>query len=420
MSYRDEENSNVDCLDPWHGHQLPDFVGVQNEEWDSFRLSEAIDLLSSLSLVTKDIEDGVTFLSMHPLTHAWAKERQEDTVKLRQVWVSVGWLITLSQHDPRIWQQYEKELRPHLHAYLDLIVWDEVHTSQSLMIIHILCRCGWLLDQMRDNSRLNKMMAILFKELKLELQTLDLYSSQLHALHAANLLRMGEVRLAIEVFEQVVRVRGEKLAEDHPARLSSQHALAAAYRYNNQVDKAVELLKQVVKIQEEKLAEDHPNQLESQHTLAVAYLSNRQVDKAIEILEHVVKIREEKLAGDHPDRLASQHELAIAYRSNSQVDKAVELLEQVVKIREEKLAEDYPDRLASQYWLAVAYRDSKQVDKAIGLLEHVVKVQEEKLVEDHPDLLASQHELALAYRTNSQVDKAVELLEHVVRTIRID
>src|SRR6266480_3266558 len=99
-------------------------------------------------------------------------------------------------------------------------------------------------------------------------------------------------------------------------RLASQHALAGAYRANGQVKEAVSLLEQVVKIREQTLAEDHPDRLASQHALAIAYGANGQVKEAVSLLEQVVKIREQTLAEDHPDRLASQHALAIAYGAN--------------------------------------------------------------------------------------------------------
>ncbi len=74
------------------------------------------------------------------------------------------------------------------------------------------------------------------------------------------------------------------------------------------------------------LAEDHPDRLASQHALAIAYKANGQVKEAVGLLKQVVAIREGMLAKDHPDRLASQHALAIAYKANGQVKEAVELL----------------------------------------------------------------------------------------------
>jgi hypothetical protein len=44
--------------------------------------------------------------------------------------------------------------------------------------------------------------------------------------------------------------------------------LAMAYQANRQVREAISLLEQVVKIREQTQAEDHPSQLNSQHVLA--------------------------------------------------------------------------------------------------------------------------------------------------------
>ena len=78
---------------------------------------------------------------------------------------------------------------------------------------------------------------------------------------------------------------------------------------------ALELLKHVVAVRERMLAEEHPHRLVSQHALAGAYRADGQVKKAVELLEHVVAVRERMLAEEHPHRLVSQQELAGWQRS---------------------------------------------------------------------------------------------------------
>jgi tetratricopeptide (TPR) repeat protein len=224
----------------------------------------------------------------------------------------------------------------------------------------------------------------------------------------------GQVQKAVELLEHIVGIEEKVLAEDHPDRLASQHELATAYQADGQVQKAVELLEYVVTVCEKVLAEEHPSRLASQHALATAYEADGQAQKAVELLEHIVGIEEKALAEEHPSRLASQHALAIAYQADGQVQKAVELLEHIVGIREKVLAEEHPDRLASQHALATAYEADGQVQKAVELLEHIVGMQKKVLAEDHPDRLASQHALAIAYQADGQVQKAVELQEYVV------
>jgi tetratricopeptide (TPR) repeat protein len=405
---------DTDRLTPWHASRLPSFIQIDIDIWDSFRLIEAIHLLKSFSLVSTDTYNGFLSVSMHPLIHAWARDRLDPTEQ-HGSWVTTGCLVVVSSDDHVLWRKHGRQLQPHLQA---LVSWEmsRMFTSEPpVMITCILVKCGWLLYNLRDDAKLFVLMNNLLTYLSLNRLTVDERWLPVYDLTARNLVNYGKVREAVSLLEQVVKIREQTLAEDHPDRLTSQHELAGAYRANGQVKEAVSLLEQVVKIQEQTLAEDHPSRLASQHALAIAYRANGQVKEAVSLLEQVVKIREQTLAEDHPSRLASQHGLAGAYEANGQVKEAVSLLEQVVKIQEQTLAEDHPDRLTSQHELARAYKANGQVKEAVSLLEQVVKIREQTLAEDHPDRLASQHELARAYRANRQVKEAVSLLEQVVK-----
>jgi tetratricopeptide (TPR) repeat protein len=406
-----------DCIDSpslWHVKQLISPVEVDADEWDSFRLTEAIHLLTSLSLITANNKDGQTSISMHPLTHAWTKDRQERRAQ-DQSWIATGSMIALSGSNDILWQNYERQLKPHLQAYLDREMSEMFGCGPQLMVVRIVLRCGWLLYQMRDDSRLFSLMNGLFSKLSLNSGTACKEWVSLYDLAGRNLYDYGRVKEAVSLLEEVVKIQEQTLAAEHPHRLASQHELAAAYQANGQVKEAVSLLEEVVKIEEQILAAEHPHRLASQHELARAYLANGQVKEAVSLLEEVVKIREQTLAAEHPDRLASQHELARAYLANGQVKEAVSLLEEVVKIREQTLAAEHPDRLASQHELARAYLANGQVKEAVSLSENVVKIREQTLAAEHPDRLASQHALAIAYRANGQVKEAVSLLEEVVK-----
>ncbi|KAG9228202.1 hypothetical protein BJ875DRAFT_335612, partial [Amylocarpus encephaloides] len=51
---------------------------------------------------------------------------------------------------------------------------------------------------------------------------------------ARSLYNLGRDKEAVELLEQVVKIRGTMLAADHPDRLASQHVLAGAYQANGQ------------------------------------------------------------------------------------------------------------------------------------------------------------------------------------------
>jgi tetratricopeptide (TPR) repeat protein len=60
----------------------------------------------------------------------------------------------------------------------------------------------------------------------------------------------------------------------------------------------------------ERLDEDDPDLLLSQHTLAIAYEAGGQVQKAVELLEHVIAVQARSFRDDHPSRLVSLGALA--------------------------------------------------------------------------------------------------------------
>jgi hypothetical protein len=94
----------------------------------------------------------------------------------------------------------------------------------------------------------------------------------------------------------------QTLAEDHPSRVASQHALANTYRSNGQVKEAIQLLKEVVRIEVQTLAEDRPSRVASQHSLAIVFWDLGQHASALDLMRHVVKIRRRVQDDDHPDR----------------------------------------------------------------------------------------------------------------------
>jgi tetratricopeptide (TPR) repeat protein len=361
-----EETSAIDDMSRSHALQLPGLLIEESDEWDPFRLTEASSKLISLSLAMRHDINGSMGLSMHPLTHAWAKDRQ-DLEQQDTAWIATGCILGLSQSNSIMWQTQERRLLPHLQSYLNIKIGRILLFESKAIVIPILLQCGWALLAMRQDSRLSHLLEDIFAELRknpkepLE-ELLPLYSLQ-----ARSLSNIGEINMAVALLEQIVEIKGRILAETHPDRLSSQHSLAIAYKANGQVKEARALLEQVVEIKGRILVETHPHRLASQHALASAYEANGQVKEAIALLEYVMEIRGRILAETHPDRLASQHELARAYHANGQAKEAIALLEYVVEIKGRILAKTHPSRLVSQHALAIAYEANGQVKEAMAL-----------------------------------------------------
>ncbi|KIW70533.1 hypothetical protein, variant [Phialophora macrospora] len=408
------ESGDENDLQPtaWHLSRLPSLMQASGDAWESFRLVEAVNALRAFALVSTNTDNGHIIVSMHPLVHTWARDRQDERQQ-HESWIAMGCVVAVSGTEEEMWRVHARQLQPHLQAATSWEMGCAFRTEPRDAVAYILIQCGELLRRMRDDNTLFLLLGRLCTHLGLHRTTVNPGWIELYDLIGENLLDYGKVREAVQVLEEVVRIREQTLAEDHPHRLVSQHVLARAYEANGQIKEAVKILEEVVRIREQTQAKDHPDRLSSQHVLARVYEANGQIKEAVKILEEVVRIREQTQAKDHPHRLSSKHELAGVYRANGQVKEAVELLEEVVRI-EQALAEDHPDRLASRHSLAAVYEANGQVKEAVELLEEVVRIRQ-ALAEDHPERLASRHSLAAVYKANRQVKEAVELLEEVVR-----
>ena len=385
MSLKNDNDRDLINLAPWHVTRLPPLISVRSSEWNSFRLVEAINLLKSFSLVSIDRDHTASLsVSMHPLVHAWATDRL-NAKEQHESWVIAGSLVALFRTGSVLWQKYQRQLQPHVHALTSRETSQMFSMQPSVMIVRILMCLGLQLYKLRDDIKLFNLMDGLLSHLGLDRITVDPKWLELYDLRARNLKDYGRSEEAVTLMNQVVKIKALMLTEDDKSLLDSQHVLAMAYQANGQVQEAVTVMEHVVKIHEQTLAEDHDSRLASQHVLARAYQANGQVQKAVTIMEHVVEVNKHSLAEDHPFLLASQHVLAMAYQANGQVQEAVTLLEHVVKINEQTLAEENPHRLESQNQLAIAYRANGQAQEAVTLMKHVFKIREQTLIDHHQD-----------------------------------
>jgi hypothetical protein len=161
-----DEMDEIHALRKWHVSQLPDFIDGQADEWDDCRLTEASALLVSLSLVTRHRSDGLDGLLMHPLAHAWAKDRLESEQQ-QAAWAGVGCILALSQGESETWQIYEAQLRPHLQSFLSPSVEAMFSFGPPGTMLPILLECGWALNTMREDSRLEVLLKGIYKILQI-------------------------------------------------------------------------------------------------------------------------------------------------------------------------------------------------------------------------------------------------------------
>ena len=223
--HTNDTETSMETLCQWHTSQLPDFMVVEGSEWDSYRLVEASSLLASLSLIARHSSAGLPGLSMHPLAHAWAKDRQEVDQQ-SQAWVAAGCILALSTSNSHMWQRQERHLRPHMQSYLNIKVKAAFSLGSVAMLISIFLKCGQTLVQMRDDSRLSHLLKDIFTQLEIDSTKPLKEYLPIYDLYARSLMNLGHHTKAVELLEHVVKIKGTVLAKDHPSRIISEQMLA--------------------------------------------------------------------------------------------------------------------------------------------------------------------------------------------------
>jgi hypothetical protein len=87
-------------------------------------------------------------------------------------------------------------------------------SEPAIKITRILMNCGWLLYDMRDDAKLFDLMHSLLTHLGLDWQTVDMKWLEVYELTAWNFINYGQVKKAVSLLEQVVKIREQTLAID--------------------------------------------------------------------------------------------------------------------------------------------------------------------------------------------------------------
>ncbi|KAL9011600.1 MAG: hypothetical protein Q9173_003561, partial [Seirophora scorigena] len=204
---------DLDRLTQWHISHLPPLLQASTDVWDPFRLVEAISLLKKFSLVSTDTYKGFLSVSMHPLTNAWARDRLDRTAQIN-AWLATGCLVAISFQDKTLWNNHGRQLQPHLEALMSWDVGDVFASQPRPESTSVLMNCGWLLNEMRMDSKLLDFMSNLRTYLTLNEVIVDPGWLGVYDLFARNLSNCGQIREAVQMQRQIVQIKEQTLPED--------------------------------------------------------------------------------------------------------------------------------------------------------------------------------------------------------------
>ena len=410
----DPDNVQVHPLSPHHSTRLPEYLQQTSaKDTDRLRFRQAVRVLESFSLVTLTEIDGSLSLSLHPLVHAWAKERQTLTTQIR-AWQSTATILALSCEGAWGYRPIFSTLQSHVGACTGQDIKKYTYGLSDVEVVQLLLQLAYVLYRMNDYDPVKKFMtrAILILRDKGS-QNRTLLKNLLFVM-ARVLNRPEDAEEAIIIFTKLVWFESQGRAEDDRSVLRCQCELAGAYVLNKQFDEAKAIYERIIELEENTADERDDDDLrDAYYGLATAYYEAGDNTRALGLFKHVVYEMMNELPEDHPDQLAAQRRLAKSLNDEGHVEEAIQLYEHILSIRGNTYKESSPAGRLLVNDLFQCYFSTQQWSVAVVFLEHVVKFREANLDEYDQDRLFAQYNLGLAYRADDQVEKAVPLIEHV-------
>lgn len=335
-------------LSEWsRAHQLRMLYEMNPDDWDPYPVREAITLLSSFSLIS--IDEVNNRLSMHPLVHAWARDRMDPIERTKNWTVAASTLaISISMEFQTFNYRLRRILLPHVDSLLE--------------------SCSDTLFSVNDP----------------ELEMVHI-AERFELVYQLN----GRYHDALKLDEEIVQVRKKKQGEDHPDYLHSTARLASMYYELDRTEESSVLCEQFYKASKKDFGEEHHRTLVSMNNLAACYDKLDRKQEALHLREKVFETFKKQLGEIHPVTLQSMSNLAISHHDLGHKQKALYLREKNVEMTTGALGEMHPHTLRSISDLALSYHNLGQKQKALEFGADAYGMHKNILDDMHPDTLLS-------------------------------
>ncbi|RYP24299.1 hypothetical protein DL767_008631 [Monosporascus sp. MG133] len=223
---------------------------------------------------------------------------------------------------------------------------------------------------------------------------------------ADSLWRTGHRKEALDMSQEVLRRREEKLTKNDPKLLRTRRKVAEYLHGSNQRRQALQLRESVFADAEARVSQsdmEYLDTLASESALADSYQWDGQLIKSLELREDVYQGRSKILGAEHPDTLLAYDRLLGAksclVRTTEAQEEICQQREQLVSAWRRMFGDDHPYTLEARVNLGHSYSAIRRWDKALEEQKGVLgirkrRVREQNLPNNEPDYLSSMGNVA--------------------------
>lgn len=410
---------------------LPRFLRQDLETLNPYRVRRALHELYSLSLISYDGKDAS--FSLHPLVHAWARDRLDQREKALWSQIALNTLtesVLLPPDDAgEIHAEFRKDLLPHVDACLAACpirisdyhsLWGKIELSYAKFFQQTLLfiirdqalnagKCGYIYA---ERGRFVEATVFLSMVKDALVETLGYENERTMAAMlglAATYWGLGRLEEAIILQKRVVEARSKAFGPEHRETLLAMDQLGRSYWLHGQYHEALNLQQLTTDRMKAVLGSDDDDTLTALDNLGVTLGSWHRFQESVEIHQQVLLSREKRLGATDLETLSTMHNLAMALLDLKRLDEARGIMQKVYGERKLKLGKEHPWTLWALCALAKIHIELGLLQEAEQMLVDGIAAGKRTLSENHLGVLMGCGELAKVYARQGRFDEAEKL-----------
>ena len=348
----------------WKSNILSMIRDYQPLSWDSFVFNEAVQLLSSYSLI--HVSGSKTRISLHPLVHSWIRDSLNDEAHLRWWNITIS-TLALAVDYASVHQQ--RRLKAHLRHCIGTREINDLHRDDEFASNRVEITC-WIIEAYSCHPWKDGL-ALSERAFAYSRRTLgdECYSAcELSYRRALILLNLLQYQNASDLLQGQLDVTIRAAGPGDRLTLRIMNALAWAYSRLGRKQEALELAEKSLAICKKSLDENDAVYLEAMEHVASEYRELGRYEESIALQKKALAKWQEISYEEDWDALQSGFLLACAYSDSGKHQAALDTFQSNMEKYSKVQGEDHPNTLHLMANTAVEYGYIGQPEKGIPLI----------------------------------------------------
>ncbi|KAG8631480.1 hypothetical protein KVT40_000620 [Elsinoe batatas] len=395
-------------------------IGVKSTRKDSkaelpsSRVVGALSLLTSLALVTRSVVDNSVMVSMHPLVHAWARDRQ-NSKQIEKSWTQALCTMPFSSFATQFWTVQGLYLQPHLLAILDRDMKEMFAGRPRYATARLLSNLTSALLLLTMDAKCLDFLDKMFVYLGLKVRKPDLEHWAAYNNYSIALGHKGDDDTAVYILQKLYDgLRPGTFSKGQTQNtLQIACSLSTVYNATARPENTISLLEPLMSSLQNLPSHDIVR-MHAETCLGEAYGQTGKTQEAAAMLKRAAQMQLEAL-GEAADLYGDTQRLLAFYMSDlGQRNEAISMLEQLRIVQEKHRPVLHARRLLVEAELGRQYLKAGRTAEAIRILEVVEPLQAKIHRSNDPSLLETRLDLGEAYLRVEECSKTVDILEPVM------